>query len=523
MARKIQILVLGLTLGLAAAAGLSRAHAQTADEPEKPRVIVLPDEGAGREDLNREAASLLIRDLMKNGYRVVSLELAERADRLTRSVRKGGKGGPPIGCREMYASILIRVGVEADRERKLQGRYRVEDVMRIRMSHAEDTTILLEDRTSGQGTSFDGYRKAHIKAVESLCSEVCKKVTTRLDELVEEEKQKGALFTLGLFAEGKDNKVPATFAARLRGVEGIQPDTISLARSDLRNGYFEYRLRYRGRSHSLVEALFKTVQEAVAAAKEQGQTLEMDFMASTRRVLLFLRTRKIEPDTSLDGEVQRQVNALTDMILKNQKEALAAKRLAVEPTSIPSSQGPKAALDAFARAYFRALDAGERKSAAAGGGGDEMHKALDRGPVFISGTRFPTLRAARARLDELAGKYNGSRAGTLASDIAKLVVASMKKGKLNVLPAESDLTAVLDRIKREAALYQEEGAVDPETISLLSTTGAEGLVMTWFRPFLESYMLRIAVIDCSTGEEIVHLNRILHRKFKADLDKIFNS
>jgi hypothetical protein len=491
------------------------APAATEEAPERPRLLVMPEANAKRADLSRDAAGLVRRVLLKDGYPVVSHEWALR-------LARADEGGKRRLTDSAYASVVVTVDVTADRERKLQGRYRVELTARVRVTNVEDTTLLLEEAVAGRGTSFDGYPQAHRQAIEGLGPAIGEKVVACLKKLEADEKEKGALFTVGVIADGESRGFAATLNQRLSALERAVPESVSLVRSVPEENYYEFRLRYRGRSHNLVEALFSGVKTLNDEARAKEQSVEMDFAASARRVLLSVRTHRVEPETSIDKEVQRLVDGLVGRIAREQGKRLGGKRLAVEPTSIPSAEGPQARLDAFARSYLRALEAGEREAAAAGGG-DAGQAALDRGPVLIEGTEFPTLRAARSRLEELGASFRGSRAGTLAMDIAEVVDASLKRAKLEVLPAETDVATVLDRIKREAALYREEGAIDPATIAELNTRGAEALVLTCFRPFLESYLFRITVLDCKTGEEIVQLSRIVDKRFKGELDRVFGS
>jgi len=518
--------LLALVLGLTAVGAAQQpepsapgAPAKADEAPEKPRLLVVPAAEAARQDLSRETVTLIRQALLENGYPVVSPELADRLHRMRQEA-----DGPSPGHRlagSAYASVLVTVDVRADRERKQQGRYRVELSAHVRVTGVESTTVLLEERPRERGVSFDGFRDAHLRAVEAIGAGVGRRIVERLKQLEAEEKANGALFTVGIFAEGTDRAFAATFNGRLREIERIVPASISLVQSVPKQHYHEFRFRYRGRSHSLVTSLYAIIQKMMAPDKEKEEPrFDLDFAASTRRVLLFLTIQKEEPTTSIDEEVKRLVDSLVGQILEGHDGVLKEKRIAVEPTWIPTSQGPKAKLDAFARSYLRVYDAAE-KEAAAGGSGEAAKPALEKGPVTIEGQEYATLRAAREHLDQLGAEFKSSRAGTLATDIAEMVDAALKKGKLNVLPQESDIVTVLDRIKREAVLYREEGAVDPKTIAELNASGAGAMVLTWLRPFLESYVFRIAVIDTATGIEIVQLSRILDRRFKQDLDKAF--
>ena len=491
-----------------------------ADEaPEKPRLLVVAAAEAERQDLTREAITLIRQEVLKNGYPVVSLELANRLNQL-RSEADGKTPGNRLG-RSAYASVLVTVDVSADRERKQQGRYRVELSAHVRVTSVEDTTVLLEERPREKGVSFDGFREAQLRAVETIGEGLGRRIVERLKQVEAEEKANGALFTVGILAEGTDRAFAATFNGRLREIERIVPASISLVQSVPKKHYHEFRLRYRGRSHSLVSSLYEIIRKMMEPEKEKkDQRFDLDFAASTRRVLLFLTMRKEEPATSIDEEVKRLVDSLVGQILEGHDGVLKDKRIAVEPTWIPTSQGPKAKLDTFARSFLRVYGTAEKEAAAAGSK-DAATAALEKGPITIEGQEYTTLRAARENLDKLGAEFKSSRAGTLATDIAEMVDAALKKGKLNVLPQESDIVTVLDRIRREAALYREEGAVDPKTIAELNSSGAGAMVLTWLRPFLESYVFRIAVIDTATGIEIVQLSRILDRRFKKDLDKAF--
>ncbi|MBN2490750.1 MAG: hypothetical protein JXQ29_07870 [Planctomycetes bacterium] len=491
------------------------AAAPAEEGPERPRLVVMADAAASRPDLSREAALLVRQALMKDGYPIVSHEWALRLAQPDKDAKR------PL-TENGYASVLVVVDVAANQERKQQGRYRVELTARVRVTNVEDATLLAEEALPGRGTSFDGYPQAHRQAIDELGPAIGAKVAASLRKLEADEKEQGALFTVGVVADSESRGFAATLNKRLSALEKAVPESISLVRSVPEENYYEFRLRYRGRSHGLVEALYGGVQQLNEEAKAREQILEMDFAASTRRVLLHLHTRRIEPETSIDKEVQRLVNGLVGQIATEQKPKLAQKRLAVEPTSIPPAQGPRAQLESFARSYLRAVEAAERK-AAAEAPGDAGQDALDRGPVLIEGTEFPTLRAAQARLEELGAAYRGSRAGTLAMDIAQLVDGALKKAEFSVLPAETDVETVLDRIQREAVLYQEEGAIEPGTIAELNTRGAEALVLTWFRPFLENYLFRITVLDCQTGEALVQLSRIVDQQFKGELDKVFQN
>jgi len=514
------------------------ASPQNTEDPEKPRILVLPV--GPRLDLAREAVHLMVQGLMEHGYPVVNPAWADHLQSVSCRNAKGkglsiADANRSLG-RKTFAGILVRLGVQVQKERKQQGRYRVEDRIRVTMINLEDASILLEKSAGSAAASFDSFGKAHRKALVTLCTpgkySPVSSTVARLDALLAEEKELGSVFTLGLHVGREDRTFAATFAGKLRNIQRVRPETVSLVRSNTvpldragSRSYFEYRLRYRGRSHGLVEALFTLANKMSEAAREGGQEVSVDFAASTRRVVLFLTTRRIEPETCLDKEVESQVNRLVEKMMGNTTEALSGKRLAVEPAAIPASQGPRARLTAFARGFFRALAAAERKSgteetAAAAGG------ALDIGPVTLGGTEFPTLRAARAHLDVLAGKYRGSRSGSLALDISKLVAQALRKkskGKLSVLTGEEELTTVLDRIKREASSYQEEGSVDPGSIAFLRTSGAEAVVLPCLRPFLKSYVIRITIVDCTSGEELVHLSHVFDEKFKADLEKTVNS
>ena len=487
--------------------------APTENTPEKPRVLVLPESGAPRPDLTEQAVTLVRKALGNAGYQVVSHEWAQRLDHVQNGApRKLGESG--------YASVLATVNVRPDQERRMQGRYRVTLNARIRLVNLEDTTVLLETSETGKGTSFDGYRPAHRQALDELGPAIGKAVVKRLQELEQEEKTRGALFTLGVIADEEESTFPGRLTTQLRTIPGVVPETISLVRSLPGQHYHEFRLRFRGRSHDLVGALFQSLQQMTEQAKAEDRSLTADFTASTRRVLLHLRSRKVESGVTIDQEVERLVNALVDQVATNHKDRLTSLSMAVEPTALPTSQGPQAQLAAFGQALAGMQDTMERKATAAGTG-DAGQKALDQGPVQIAGQRFNTLRDARTHLKDLDARFRGSRAGTLAHDIAELVDAALKKAGFKVLPAETDVTTVLDRIKREAALYREEGAVDPGTIAELNTRGAQALVLSWFRPLIENYSLRIAVIDCATGEEIVQLNRFVDAKFQNDLDRVF--
>jgi hypothetical protein len=78
----------------------------------------------------------------------------------------------------------------------------------------------------------------------------------------------------------------------------------------------------------------------VKAAVGKDRVLEVDFTASTRRVMLTLRTRPVAAAGGLDEEVKRVADALVSNLLEGHRAELAERRLAVEPTSIPATAGP---------------------------------------------------------------------------------------------------------------------------------------------------------------------------------------
>jgi len=525
-----RLMLLGGLIGLALAPGL-RSDAQQPEPPaagapaqadealERPRLLVVPAAEAERQDLTREAVTLICKEVLKNGYPVVSPDLADRLNRSPRGA-EGRSPGQRLGS-SAHASVLVTVDVRADRERKQQGRYRVELSAHVRVTGVESATVLLEERPRERAVSFDGFRDAHLRAVEVMGEGIGRRLVERLKQLETEEKENGALFTVGVFAEGTDRAFAAALNGRLREIERIVPASVSLVQSVPGKHYHEFRLRYRGRSHGLATSLYEIIRKMMASEKEKkDQRFDLDFATSPRRVLLFVTIPKDAPTTSIDEEVKRLVDSLVGQVLEGHESVLKGKRIAVEPTWIPSSQGPKAKLETFARSYLRVYDAAERDATAAGSR-DAAEAALEKGPVTIEGQEYKTLRAARERLDQLGAEFKSSRAGTLATDIAKRVGAALEKGRLDVLPPGSDMVTVLDRIKREATLYGQEGAVDPKTIAELNPSGAGAMVLTSLRPFLESYVLRIAVIDTATGIELVQLSRILDQRFKQDLDKAF--
>jgi len=149
---------------------------QDRSTPKRPRILVLPGgSGSGRIDLEREAVYFLVKRLVDMGYLVVN------------PGQIPPKKGPAAAHRRPdftdRADILVRVRLDALRERRQQGRYRIEDRLWVRMVRLKDASVLLETSLTGKGTSFYSYRKAHFDALRDLCA-------TSTDALVAANKRK---------------------------------------------------------------------------------------------------------------------------------------------------------------------------------------------------------------------------------------------------------------------------------------------------------------------------------------------
>lgn len=174
----------------------SAASGQDRSTPNRPRILVLPGAtGPGRTDLEREAVHFMIRELVDRGFPVVDPSRVPPT--------KGPDGMDRRPDLMDRADILVRIRLESLRERKQQGRYRVEDRMRIRMICVKDASIVLETSMTGKGTCFYSYRKAHLDALRGLCA-------AGRDALVAAEKRKRTGAAPGGKTRGKDRTSAAS-------------------------------------------------------------------------------------------------------------------------------------------------------------------------------------------------------------------------------------------------------------------------------------------------------------------------
>lgn len=499
---------------------------------DSPRVLVLAvpdaDSDAG---LSEDAARQLASHLTKQGHAVINAEqaarLAQRGQGLLASLLPEGE--LPQNQRlpmQTMADVVVEVKAQTLDRAKKQGRYIVETRLIVEMVSADDARSLMQKELTASGRSFDGYPPASRQAIEALTGgenggELGPLIENHLASAAAEEREGGPRYTVVILTDREDLELIAGFATALEGLEKLVPDSLTAVRSDSVPGpggsnrtYSEYRLRFRGRVHELRESLFGIVQERSSALEaETGMMLNASFLTSRRRLEMLVTSRA--PEASVAKEFERLTESVVGELFRVNESFISGKKVAVLATRLPGGRDRRSAIDDFARAFDR-----ERTRLQEQQEGPLGRNPLDAGPVAIQGKEFDNLRAARDWIDELTSDYFASEAGQLAMSIKRMAQQAIQKiagSEIEILPDELEQTAAIDLIKSEAALYQEEGAVEADSIAFLTRSGAEAAVLSSLEPILQSYQFQVALIDLNSGVTVRHYQYVSDR-LKAELD-----
>jgi len=229
---------------------------------------------------------------------------------------------------------------------------------------------------------------------------------------------------------------------------------------------------------------------------------------------------------SVDAEVKWATRILVRQVIRKAGDELKSRTVAIDPTVIRGVSGSGAGnFEAFTESFLREFEKAERAATAKGATNPEVD-ALDHGPVTIQEKEFKTLGDVLDLIEQKRAARRTSRAGQLSIDISRMiaeVLADAAAGTFEVLADETSRQSVLNLIKREAKLAQEEGAIEPGTIGELHAKGAQLLLRATLRPFMRSYQFRMIVLDVSTGKVVSTESLDIEGRFKKDLDELTSS
>ncbi len=499
---------------------------------DSPRVLVLAVPAAEPEiGPSQDAARQLSSFLVSQGHAIIdpdqAARLAERGQGLLASLFPEGELPEAQRLpRQTLADIVIEVRVQPLDRAKKQGRYIVENRLIVNMFLSDDARRLLVKELTASGRSLEGYAPASRQAIEQLTGgatggELGELIQQRLALVAAEEADQGPRYTVVILTDREDLELIAGFSRALEGLDQLVPGSLSAVRSDSVSGpggakrtYSEYRLRYRGAVHELRGRLQEIVHERSQAMEaESGALLNASFLTSRRRLEMLVTSRS--PEASVAKEFERLTEDVVSEIYRVNHDFLDGKKLAILATRLPGGKDRRAAIDDYVRAFDR-----ERTRIEESQDGDVGRNPMDAGPVTIQGRKFDSLREARDHIDQLTSQFFSSPAGQLAlsiKTIARQALQKVSEGGVHILPDELEQTAAIDLIKSEAALYQEEGAVEPDSIAFLMRSGAEAAVLSSLEPVLQSYQFQVAVIDLNSGITVRHYQYVSDR-LKQELD-----
>ncbi|MEQ8765282.1 MAG: hypothetical protein RL885_15210 [Planctomycetota bacterium] len=209
-------------------------------------------------------------------------------------------------------------------------------------------------------------------------------------------------------------------------------------------------------------------------------------------------------EPGLDPELRIAMRVLGQRLAAEHGAKLAGHRVQVDPMSIPSLQGERAQLQAWALAFQRAFDQAERR--ADDGSILDRDAIWEQGPVSLMGTEYETFRAAAEQYEQKLSALSGSKAGALSKDLSNLLGATIQRhlgGNVTLVSDDSERDQLLQLIRAEASAAQRDGAVDPSTIADLRASGAEMLVTSSLRPIAESYQITVVLTDLATGAKSI--------------------
>ncbi len=220
---------------------------------------------------------------------------------------------------------------------------------------------------------------------------------------------------------------------------------------------------------------------------------------------------------SLDAELRIAMRVLGQRIAFEHAAKLSGKRTQVDPMAIAANRGERAELQAWAAAFQRAFDQAERR--ADDGSVLNRDAVWSSGPVTIQGTEHATFLAALDAFEQKNAAAGASRTASLSKDLSSLLGASLQGqlgDRITLVSDDSERQRLLQVIRSDAAAAQQDDAVDPTTIAMLSAEGAEVLITSALRPIADSYRIEVVVTDLTTGSKSIE-DFPIEPQFSAEL------
>jgi hypothetical protein len=503
------------------------------------RVLVLPEDDA---PLSTRAADRLENALQQAGFVWIDRQQAEllaRRGRETLTTWLGGDANAADPGRQLVllsqADILVRVGVETARQRKVQGRYLVRLRGSFRIAFADAAEGLGQGEGTAEARNLDGYDTASDDAMASLCDATVEdglaaRVVAALQQARDRERAEGARVTAAIYASHELSEFVDPLVAALETSSAVASGSVVPLRTyagprgrgegDGPTGVCsEFGLRVRGTIRDISGAMRQALREVGATYEsEHGVVLRPVVLASGRRLDVILRA---EPEVAaLADEVERVVREATETVYDRYGHVLSGKRLAIAPTSIAATSGQSADLAVFRTSFRDAYDRVEAKLAAEDRAGDDP--MLENGSVRIGEQVFESLAAANDRLQQLEETFHESDEGALAvsiSDRVGQVLREVSSESVQVQPLARDRGLAIGLIRVEAAAANEQESVDPETLAFFQQKGSEFLVSTRLRPFFDEYVVAVEVLDLESGLKM-QSTASFPQRFTKELDAI---
>lgn len=430
-----------------------------------------------------------------------------------------------------YADLVVRVTLETARERKQQGRYVSRLRGQFRTVFTDGAEIVSSGQADGNGRSFDSFGEAHREAIRDLCNQSSEEslgfqVVRGLKAAKAAEAASGARVTVGIYVESNLLKLFEPLQRAVASADAIVDGSVQPLRNyaggpladGSANTALELGARMRGDVYDLQRALMKALDQASPEIeKELGLALAPTFLASGRRIDVIVKA--VESPKALADDVNRVVKDAVESAWSRNQHLLDGKRLTVLPASISSASQETKDYRAFQRGFRSMLDAVEKRLAESGK--PDADPLAATGEVEVAGQEFNSLAAAKTKLMELEETFYESSGGQLATQLSDSVANWFKdvsKGAAKVQPTARDRDRAIDLIKLEAEAYQQEGAVDPDSVAFYEQEGSEYLVTTTLREFFDKYMVTVDLVDLSTGQKLQGTSSF-HPRVSAELEQ----
>lgn len=495
---------------LVAPSPAQEAPGTAAWQPRTPKVLVMVDEAAMGDARSRKEDSVELqrgveRALRQAGFATVSEAQVERLLGRARALQEHYLGDPEAQGFDQFlkglsqADYWVQVAVKGDSEKRQQGRYVVGNAVTVKLASADAAEVLFDEDALVSANSMESYRAAHRKALEQACAvdqenSLAARLCARLDEEVREIQRAGQPLLVNVLSRIQDLEEPLLGAAELAKLPGVQQVEQQPSAPEMAS----FQVRYRGTVNALEDAIFAFLIEERRPLVQQKTQAELAVLRATSRRTIDLILALREPRTaSLDEELKAELLKLAECLYRKNPSWYEESQLRFSPAHIPSSGSDRIGAEKFVKAYWSKYDEIARQQ------GEALTNPLDyQGTVKIEGVPFESLAAVKLKAEEQLRSYNNSKAGKKAQDIASIVeqcFQEVSSGKIqSVLDSESE-AMVLHMIRSEAQLFEEDGAVDADSIAFFNRQGTGRMVFTRLNKVLETYRLWLTIVDVENG------------------------